>query len=117
MEHMTHNGFRLAVADPALRIGAVQDVLDLLAEASYPNSIDGLILRKENLPEQFFELKTGFAGEVLQKFSNYRVRLAVIGDFSQYSSRSLRDFIRESNRGQLVFFKDDIDSAVAALSR
>ena len=38
------------------------------------------------------------AGEILQKFSNYRVRLAIVGDFTPYSSKSIKDFIYESNK-------------------
>ena len=54
--------------------------------------------------EKFFDLKSGLAGEVLQKVSTYRKRLILIGDFSNVESKSLRDFIFESNRtGQVVF--------------
>lgn len=51
-------------------------------------------------------LKTGIAGDVLQKFSNYRVRLVIVGGFSKYPGTSIRDFIYESNKGMLVNFLD-----------
>ena len=44
------------------------------------------------------------AGEILQKFSNYRVRLAIIGSFEQCIAKSIRDFIYESNNGKQINF-------------
>jgi hypothetical protein len=55
------------------------------------------------------------AGEILQKFSNYRMRLAIVGDFSEYKSKSLRDFIRESNRTGTINFVGTIDEALLRL--
>lgn len=79
------------------------ELLDLMGNA-YFNGIDTVILEKHNLPEAFYNLKTKFAGEVLQKFSTYNLRLAIIGDFDNVSSKSLQDFIRESNKGNRIFF-------------
>ena len=53
-------------------------------------SIDngGLVLDEQQLAADFFDLRTGLAGEVLQKFTNYRARLAiVIADDTAYGSR------------------------------
>jgi len=63
------------------------------------------------LDAAFFQLSTRLAGAVLQKFVNYRVRLAVIGDVSEWSaaSNALRDFIVEANRGRSTWFVADID--------
>jgi len=92
-------------------INDTQDALDLMAESgSY--GCRSLIISAENLNERFFDLKTGIAGDILQKFSNYRVRLAIIGDFTPYKSKSLQDFICECNRGNLIFFCDDINTAL-----
>ena len=77
---------------------------------------DAVMLHAESLAQAFFDLKTGVAGEMLQKFSNYRMKLAIIGDFTVYKSRSLRDFIRESNGGKTVFFVDSVERALAKLS-
>ena len=41
---------------------------------------------------------------ILQKFSNYRVQLVVVGDFPQLASKSLKEFILESNKGHQVNF-------------
>jgi hypothetical protein len=48
----------------------------------------GLVLDEKQLCPDFFDLRTGLAGEVLQKFVNYRARLAIIvADSSAYGSR------------------------------
>ena len=84
-------------------IATTEDGLDLLGNL-YFQGFDKVILHEKNITPDFFDLKTGIAGEILQKFSNYRVRLAIVGDFSAYSSQSIRDFIFESNRrGQINF--------------
>ncbi|HCM60508.1 MAG TPA: hypothetical protein DIS74_09080 [Bacteroidales bacterium] len=63
----------------------------------------------------FFDLRTGLAGEILQKLSNYRMRLAIVGDFTRLKSRSWRYFIRESNRGKTVCFMPTVQGAISAL--
>ena len=63
----------------------------------------------DRLPPEFFALRTGVAGEVLQKFVNYRLRLAVVGDIAEHvaASTALRDLVRESNRGVQTWFVAD----------
>lgn len=93
------------VKGEGLLMDSVQAALDLIATASY--DIDGvraLVIDKSNLPEDFFMLRTRLAGEILQKFINYQMKLAIVGDFSGYTSHALADFIRESNRGKDIFF-------------
>ncbi len=96
-------------------IKTVQDALDLMANCRYQGS-DLLIMQKEQFGEEFFDLKTKIAGEILQKFSNYRCRLAIIGDYTNIQSKSLRDFIYESNKVGRICFVGTKDEAVANLS-
>jgi hypothetical protein len=102
--------------DEKYLISRVQDVLDLLGNMGEVNCTR-LIIREENLSADFFRLYSGLAGEILQKFSNYHCRLAVIGDFSKYKSKSLQDFIRESNKGNMIFFVDNLNTALSVLLR
>ncbi|WP_367915063.1 DUF4180 domain-containing protein [Leadbetterella sp. DM7] len=97
-------------------IRSTEDALDLLGNIYY-QGFDGLILHRENITPDFFDLKNKMAGDILQKFSNYRVRLAIVGDFSEFSGKSLRDFIFESNKGKLVNFVGTMDEALRALTR
>lgn len=97
-------------------ISTPQDAVELIAAARYETGCQALILPKETLSEDFFRLSTGLAGEVLQKFVNYGMRVALVGDFSQYTSKPLRDFIRESNRGNAVLFVRTEEEARERLS-
>jgi hypothetical protein len=105
-------GHPVAEVDIATKMtGDAAEMLDLMAEAGM-NGCDELIVHSESLHPDFFDLKNGIAGEILQKFSNYRMRLSIVGDFSQVSSKSLRDFIRESNRGKTILFTDSVQEAL-----
>lgn len=97
-------------------INNVQDVLDLFGEL-YGQYYDGIILYERNITPNFFDLQTKLAGEILQKFSNYRIRLVIVGDWSKYTSRSLEAFICESNRGKTVNFSSSPTEALKLLSR
>ena len=97
-------------------INNVQDVLDLFGEL-YGQYYDGRILYERNITPDFFDLQTRLAGDILQKFSNYRVRLAIVGDWNKYTSNSLVAFIQESNRGYMVNFATSTEEAVNLLSR
>jgi hypothetical protein len=105
----------IVIVDKGDKITNAQDILDIMASSQYQCECIGMVLYKESLNESFFDLKTGLAGEILQKFSNYRFKLAIIGDFSHYTSKSLRDFIYECNKGNMVYFKEDLESALSAL--
>lgn len=96
-------------------INCAEDGIDLIGNV-YFQGFEKVILYKENVSPGFFDLKTGMAGEILQKFSNYRVRLVMVGDFSAYTSKSLRDFIRESNKGKQVNFLSTKEEAINRLS-
>lgn len=91
------------------------DGLDLLGNLYY-QEFDKIIIHEKNITSDFFDLKNGMAGEILQKFSNYRVRLAIVGDFSKYTSKSINDFINESNKGKQINFVSSQLEAIKVLS-
>lgn len=115
MNMITRNNQNIGVIEKDMKITSVQNILDLMATAQYMGDCVGIVLYKECIDESFFDLKTGFAGEMLQKFSNYRLKLAIVGDFSHYTSKSLKDFIYECNKGNLVYFKNELEDALSAL--
>lgn len=111
------DGARMAVVrDEGVLLRDTQSALDLIATISYEAQANRIALFKETVSEDFFRLATGLAGEILQKFVNYGAKLAVIGDYSGYTSKPLQDFIRESNRGRDIFFVPDEQTAVTRLA-
>lgn len=111
------NKFEIAVINSdELLITDVQSALDIMATVSYETGADRIILNKTAIVDDFFDLKTRLAGEILQKFVNYNFKVAIIGDFSMYSSKSLKDFIYESNKGRHIFFLPDEKQAIDKLS-
>lgn len=96
-------------------ISNAQDALDLMASVRYLSGCDKFIINQWNVTEDFFELKTKLAGDVLQKYTNYQMKMAIVGDFDQYDSKSLRDFIYECNHGKQFFFVKDEQAALDAL--
>ena len=90
--------------------------LDFIASIGYEYNVTKIAIDKTVLTEDFFRLSTGLAGEIVQKFVNYGYRVAIIGDFSTYTSTPLREYIYECNNGkQLNFFADE-NEAVRRLS-
>jgi sugar phosphate isomerase/epimerase len=112
--HLVNNIKIAEVTEDSGLISGTQDILDIMADAGY-NGCEGFIVHQKNLHNDFFDLKTKLAGDILQKFSNYRMRLAIIGDFSGYTSKSLKDFIRESNRTGIISFVGTHEEALASL--
>ena len=89
----------------------VEDAVDLIGNMSY-QGFDKLIIHEENMIPDFFELKNKIAGNILQKFSQYSMPLAIIGDFEKYESKSLNDFIFESNKGKLINFVTTVEDGL-----
>ena len=96
-------------------IKTIEDGFDLLGNLYY-QGFDKIVVHEKNITPDFFDLKNGMAGEILQKFSNYRVQLAIAGDFTQYSGKSLKDFIFESNKKRQINFLNSVTEALNVLS-
>lgn len=94
-----------------------QSALDLLMTVKYDADTKNIVIGKKLITEKFFVLSTGLAGDVLQKYVNYNVRIAIYGDYSHYTSKPLKDFIYESNNGKYVFFVATEDEAIDMLTR
>jgi PadR family transcriptional regulator, regulatory protein AphA len=101
-----------APTDPTIRY-TPQD----LVGACYERDVWNVLFDEGALPPEFFDLKSGFAGEVMQKLANYGIRAGVvIPDMSDYSD-AFRDFARETNRsGSARFFRNGTD-AISWLSK
>jgi hypothetical protein len=108
MKIKNHNHGVIEIIDDNVIINEMDDVLNLLSTDDW----DTILLKKENIKNDFFNLSTGFAGELLQKFSTYRIRLAIIGDYTNITSNALKDFIYESNKGKQILFVKTVEEAI-----
>ncbi|MDM5427927.1 DUF4180 domain-containing protein [Bacillus mycoides] len=110
-------GMNIAVVrNDTVLISDVQSALDLMATVQYEADSKRIAINKSLISESFFDLKTRLAGDILQKFINYSVKIAIIGDFSMYTSKSLKDFIYECNKGKDVFLLATEQQAIEKLS-
>ncbi|WFE35698.1 DUF4180 domain-containing protein [Micromonospora sp. WMMD975] len=102
-------GVTVLLCDPAgPPIATEADALDLIGAAFAGASV--VAVPAQRLDPRFFALGTRFAGEVMQKFVTYRLRLAVVGDISAHLAESgaLRALVAESNRHDQVWFVPDL---------
>ncbi len=98
-----------------LVIKDVNSTLDLIATIIYDYDSNRIIINKEAVIEDFFILSSKLAGELLQKFVNYQIKLAIIGSFDHYTSKPLKDFIYECNKGNHIYFLNNIEDAIKKL--
>lgn len=103
------------IVSDTIVIKTSEDGLDLLGNLYYQD-FDKIVIQEKNITPDFFDLQNGMAGEILQKFSNYRVRLAIVGDFTPYSSKSIKDFIYESNKKGQINIVNTTTEALKLLS-
>lgn len=96
-------------------INTAGDGLDLLGNLYY-QGFDKMIVYAKNIAPEFFDLKNGMAGELLQKFSTYRMGLAIVGNLDTYNSKSLHDFMYESNQVGHTIFVNTVSEALILLS-
>ncbi len=117
MKTTTHKDFTLLeldIAGPAL--GSDRDASDVLSEA-FSTDATVVVIPVERLDPAFFELRSGLAGGFFQKMQNYERRLVVLGDISAQTaaSKSLHDFVYETNRHGNHLFVPDRESLLARL--
>lgn len=103
------------VMSEGLCIRQGQDVLDLFGSL-YGTGARCVLLREEHLAEDFFDLRTRLAGDILQKFSNYRIPLAVVGAFDRHDSRAWQSFVAEYKQGKEIFFVTSREEALDRLA-
>jgi hypothetical protein len=99
-------------------IASDRDVLDLIGEALGVGA-SLVVVPAERLGDDFFQLRTRFAGEMTQKLVNYRLGLAIVGDVSRHvdASSAFRDFVYECNRGSQIWFLPDLEAVMKRLEQ
>lgn len=117
IEKIVRNNSEVAhVIDNNIVINDLQSAIDVMMTVKYEAGIKNIAISKNLITDNFFILSSGLAGEILQKFVNYQFRVAIYGDFTKYTSKPLKDFIYESNKGHDIFFVDSLETAVKYLT-
>lgn len=100
----------LVLREGGAALASVADFTDVVGEA-LSVGVRHVAVEKARIDGDFFNLSSGLAGEVLQKFVNYRIAVTIFGDLSEElaRSRALQAFVRESNRGGVVRFVERLD--------
>lgn len=117
IEKIVRNNSEVAhVIDNNIIINDSQSAIDVMMTVQYEAGTKNIAISKNLITDNFFILSCGLAGEILQKFVNYQFRVAIYGDFTKYTSKPLKDFIYESNKGHDIFFVDSLETAVKYLT-
>lgn len=110
---ISKNGIDAVIVNSkTILIKDVSSALDFAMSINYEYNCHRIIINKEAIIEDFFILSTCVAGEILQKYINYGIKIAIVGDYSKYTSKPLKDFIYESNYGKDIFFLNTEEAAM-----
>jgi hypothetical protein len=105
------SGMRVLVcANQGSLLTSERDANDFMS-AAWEYDATWVALPVSRLADGFFQLSTRLAGDVIQKFVNQGLGIAIVGDISAWlaDSKALRDFVYEANRGKTVLFVSDLD--------
>ena len=113
IETHTIQGIKAAeIISDEIIVKSTESGLQLLGDLYY-QGFDRILIYDKNIIPEFFDLKTKIAGDILQKFAQYRMGITIIGDFSKYNSARLNEFIYESNKGNNINFVGTLDEATS----
>ena len=81
-------------------------------EVCASNGVDSALLHAEDLTQNFFDLSSGEAGEILQKLRTYRIRIAVVykPGHVRFSSRFGEMAEEEARFGYFRLFESEQDA-------
>lgn len=97
VELVERNGMRLLeCVEPIARAA---EALDLVSSCIEHRS-RCVLVESRHLPPEFFDLRSGFAGEFVQKLVNYNVQLAGVFPSEEGYSERFREFLLEAKRGR-----------------
>jgi hypothetical protein len=76
---------------------------------------DGLILTENDLAPEFFDLRSGLAGELFQKFVNYKLRVAIVLPVPEAHGERFAELANEHRLHGIIRFVRSKDEAEAWL--
>ncbi len=98
----------IIAADSGIVIHSLKDIPDVIGQCF---GAVGLLITEAELSEGFFNLRTGIAGELFQKCTNYDLKLAiVIKDFAAYGERFSELVYEHRNHRAIRFFTSELEA-------
>jgi Domain of unknown function (DUF4180) len=97
----------LIASEAGISIGSLNDISNAVASTL---GAGGLILAEDDVCSQFFDLKTGLAGELFQRFEIYQLCLAIVVPSPERHGERFNELAREHkshNRIRIVRSKDE----------
>lgn len=102
----------LVASDSGITVRSFSDVSDALGACL---GGAGLVLTEKDLGPDFFDLRTGLAGELFQKFVNYRLRVAIVVADPQAYGERFSELAYEHKTHNMIRFVNSTDEAQAWL--
>lgn len=97
-----------SVSMGAVNVRSLADISDAIAYALEQGS---LLLSESNLSPEFFNLRSGMAGEMMQKFVNYRIPLAIVVVAPEVHGERFCELVREhQNHPSVRFFLSEAEA-------
>ncbi|MBU5483961.1 DUF4180 domain-containing protein [Clostridium sp. MSJ-11] len=93
------------------QISSEQDILDIIS-ICMENDVNIIIFYDNAFSESFFNLRTGLAGIMLQKFINYNIKLGIVLDEEKVKGRFKEMIIEANNGNQFRTFKSIEDAEI-----
>jgi hypothetical protein len=102
----------IVASDSGISIQSFSDISDALGGCL---GTRGLILTENDLAPEFFDLRTGLAGELFQKFINYKLRVAIVLPNPEAYGERFSELAYEHASHNLIRFVTSKDEAKAWL--
>jgi uncharacterized protein DUF4180 len=103
----------IVASDSGISIRSFSDISDAIGACI---GADGLILTEDDLAREFFDLRSGLAGELFQKFMNYKLRVAIVVADSKIYGERFGELMYEHTSHSMIRFVHSEDEARAWLS-
>ena len=102
----------LIASDSGISIRSLRDISDAVGACI---GAEGLILTESDLAPEFFDLRSGLAGELFQKFTNYKVRVAIVLPNPEAYGERISELAYEHASHSMIRFVRSKDEATAWL--
>lgn len=93
------SGFRYLEGPIGKKLMSTDDDVMVVLEACANNDIDKVLLYASNMSDNFFDLKSREAGNILQKLRNYAIKLALVLDDESLLTGRFGEMVGEEKKG------------------